>query len=343
MSKIRILSIDGGGIRGILPGVILTRLEYKLQNLVKDDSRRLADYFDFFAGTSTGGILSLSYLIPNKEDRPLLTAQESVNLYLDRGDEIFDVNLWQKLKSAGGIADEKYSADELEEAIEDTFKDIMLKDLLKPCIISSYDVRNGKPHFFKQHKSENEVYNYKVKDVARATSAAPTYFEAARIKNELGTPYALVDGGLFANNPCMVAYSEVRTMKFSGKVDYPTAKDMLIISIGTGSQSKSYTYKKVKDWGQLQWVKPVIEIMMSGNSSTTHYYLTQIFDTLSSKKDKECYHRLEPTVKIADSKMDNASIDNLKALHEDALNYVSTKEVDEELDVIAKKLISSQF
>ena len=185
-----------------------------------------------------------------------------------------------KVKSGFGITDEKYSADELEEALQDTFQDKMLSDLLKPCIISSYDIRNAKPHFFKQHKSHNKIFNYKIKDVARATSAAPTYFEAARIKNELGTPYALVDGGLFANNPTMVAYSEARTMKFPDKINYPTAKDMLIVSIGTGSQSQSYSYKKVKDWGLVNWVKPIIEIMMSGNSSATHYHLTQIFDTL---------------------------------------------------------------
>lgn len=341
MSKIKILSIDGGGIRGILPGVILTRLEEKLQNQSGDESVKIADFIDLLAGTSTGGILSLAYLVPDDKNRPLLSAKDAVNLYLDRGDEIFDVNLGQKLKSGFGLTDEKYSADELEEALQDTFQDKMLSDLLRPCIISSYDIRNAKPHFFKQHKSNNKIYNYKIKDVARATSAAPTYFEAARVKNELGTPYALVDGGLFANNPTMVAYSEARTMKFPDKINYPTAKDMLIISIGTGSQSQSYSYKKVKDWGLVNWVKPIIEIMMSGNSSATHYHLTQIFDTLTKQYDKSCYHRLEPEVISADSQMDNASVKNLKLLEEDALNYVSKPEIDKELNEIAKKLLEN--
>ncbi|MDA9303618.1 hypothetical protein N9Q03_00600 [Flavobacteriaceae bacterium] len=105
--------------------------------------------FDFMAGTSTGGIFTLAYLTPNEDNRPKLKATEAVNLYLDRGDEIFDVNLWQKIKSGKGITDEKYDASELEEALDDTFGDIMLSNLLKPCIISSYDIRNGKPHFFK--------------------------------------------------------------------------------------------------------------------------------------------------------------------------------------------------
>jgi patatin-like phospholipase/acyl hydrolase len=247
MSKIRILSIDGGGIRGILPGVILCRLEEKLQLITGRDSVRLADYFDFFAGTSTGGILTLSYLIPDQSGRPLLTAKQSVDLYLKRGKDIFDVNLWQKLSSGFGIADEKYDERELENALQDTFQEYWLSDLVKPCIISAYDVQQGRPHFFKQHKTTNSIYNFKVKDVARATSAAPTYFEAACVQNQVGASFPLVDGGLFANNPAMVAYSEVHNMEFQGMPAKPTAKDMMMVSIGTGSKSKSYEYKKIKN------------------------------------------------------------------------------------------------
>ena len=290
MKKVRILSIDGGGIRGILPGIILTRLEKKLQVKTGNDNLRLSDMFDFMAGTSTGGILTLAYLTPNEDNRPKLTAQDAVNIYLERGDKIFDANLWQKIKSGKGIIDEKYNASELEEALDDTFGDLKLSNLLKPCIISSYDIRNGNPHFFKQHKSENKIYNFKVKDVARATSAAPTYFETARIKNDLSTPFPLIDGGVFVNNPALVAYSEVRNMEFNNINQSPTAKDMMIVSIGTGSTSKKYDYEKTKDWGAIGWIKPIIEIMMSGNSQTVHYHLKQIFGTLN-ENDKKDYLR----------------------------------------------------
>ena len=74
MPKVKILSIDGGGIRGILAGIVLTRLEEKLQILSKDKDVKLADFFDLFARTSTGGILTLSYLIANENQRPLLSA-----------------------------------------------------------------------------------------------------------------------------------------------------------------------------------------------------------------------------------------------------------------------------
>jgi patatin-like phospholipase/acyl hydrolase len=338
MKKIRILSIDGGGIRGILPGIVLTQIEKKLQKKTGDSNIRLSDMFDFMAGTSTGGILSLAYLTPNEDNRPKLSAQDAVNIYLDRGDEIFDVSAWQKIKSGKGILDEKYNASELEEALEDTFGDLKLSNLLKPCIITSYDIRNGKPHFFKQHKSENGIYNFNIKDVARATSAAPTYFETERIKNELGTPYPLIDGGVFVNNPALVAYSEVRSMNFSGIEHLPTAKDMMIVSIGTGSVSKKYEYKKAKNWGAVGWIKPIIEIMMSANSQTVHYHLMRIFETLNDS-DKKDYHRLEPKIVNADTEMDNARVENLQKLKEDGLSYISEANIDKELNDIVQKLI----
>jgi patatin-like phospholipase/acyl hydrolase len=338
MKKVRILSIDGGGIRGILPGIVLTRIESKLQKKTGNNDIRLADMFDFMAGTSTGGILTLAYLMPGANGHSKFTAQQAVDLYLDRGDEIFDISRWQKIKSLGGLTDERYDATELEEALEDNFGDTRLNELLRPCAIASYDIRNGKPHFFKQHKAKNnEIFNFSVKHVARATSAAPTYFEVARIKNDIGTPFPLIDGGVFANNPALVAYSEARNLTF-GTLENPTAKNMMIVSIGTGSVSRKYEYKKAKDWGAVQWIQPIISIMMSGNSQTVDYHLKQIFATLSEKDEKD-YYRLEPKIVTADIDMDNASVENMTKLKEDALSYISDSKVDKMLDNVVDKLI----
>jgi hypothetical protein len=116
---------------------------------------------------------------------------------------------------------------------------------------------------------------------------------------------------------------------------------MMIVSIGTGSKSKGYEYKKAKDWGAVKWIKPVIEIMMSGNSQTVHYHLKQIFGTLD-EHDQADYHRLEPDVITADSDMDNASIENLQKLNEDGLSFIAKKDIDKELDDIVEKLIKYQ-
>ena len=239
---VRILSIDGGGIRGILPGQILVRLEELLQE--HDSQSKLADYFDFMAGTSTGGILTCLYLFPDPQnpDRPRFSAKEAVDLYLERGDDIFDISLWRKIRSAAGTLDEKYDADELEEALEQYFDDTWLQDLLRPCLITAYDIKRRKPHFFTQHDARKPGKDFRIRDLARATSAAPTYFEAARIYSKSNIPYPLIDGGVFANNPTLCAYSECRTLDQGqdARIRKPRAAEMAILSIGTGSRRESY-------------------------------------------------------------------------------------------------------
>jgi len=333
--KVRILSIDGGGIRGILPGVILTFLEEQLMARAGKDVR-ISDYFDLIAGTSTGGILTCTYLVPGRDSngavtkRPKFTAREAVNIYLDRGDDIFRLSMKQKLLSKGGLTDEKFSAAELEKALFDYFGETMLSELLKPVLITSYDIRNRRAHFFSQiDAKQSAMHNYKVREVARATSAAPTYFEVAKVHSEFGTPYPLIDGGVFANNPAMCAYAEARSIDFSTATsnpeltDKPYAKDMIIVSIGTGSTPKPYLYDDAKDWGMIGWIQPIIDIMMSGNSETVNYQLRKIWETTGTPEN---YVRLEPALYDAKSDMDDASEKNLKALHEAGLKYVADNE-----------------
>jgi len=149
----RILSIDGGGIRGILPGQVLVELERILQLNTQDANARIADYFDLLAGTSTGGILTCLSLCPEspQSSRPRFTAKQAVDLYLERGDEIFDVSIWKRIQSAGGLTDEKFDAKELERALRDYGGNVRLSQLLKPCLIPSYNIEKRYPHFFTQH------------------------------------------------------------------------------------------------------------------------------------------------------------------------------------------------
>lgn len=270
---LRILSIDGGGIRGILPGQILVALEERLKS--KNPSARIADYFDLIAGTSTGGILTCLYLFPEKGGaQPKFSASEAVELYLERGDDIFDVSLWQGLSSGGGLWDEKYSENELERALKEYFGDLQLSQLLKPCLITAYDIRRRKTHFFKQHKAkDDQKHDFLVRDVARATSAVPTYFELPRVRSLSSPPkrYPLIDGGVFANNPALCAYAEAR------QIFKKTAKDIFILSLGTATtewncknqderekSQKPYHYNEAKDWGKFGWIRPVLDIMTQG-------------------------------------------------------------------------------
>ncbi|MEM6299340.1 MAG: patatin-like phospholipase family protein [Bacteroidota bacterium] len=341
---VRVLSVDGGGIRGILPGQVLAALERKLQHKTGDKTVKVGDYFDFMAGTSTGGILTCALMTPDPENPEKLkySAKDAVEIYLENGGKIFATSTFRNIRTGGGLVEEKFESDPIERILKEYFGDTKLSQLNHPCLISSYDVERGKPHFFTQHKAkefaamDNHGYDFLVRDVARATSAAPTYFEAANFHSLSGVGYTLVDGGIFANNPTLCAYSSVRQIDFGEEKTFPNAAEMLIFSLGTGSSPKSYDFDTVKSWGALGWIKPLINIMMDGVSKTVHYQLMQIFDAV---QQSENYLRIEPMLGDAESDMDNAKPDNLLHLREAGIE--TAEKYDWELERLADKLIEN--
>lgn len=339
----RILCIDGGGIKGILPGKVLVALEQKLRYKTNQDVK-VAEYFDFVAGTSTGGILTCALLTPDQRNpkRPEYSAEEAVDLYLKNGGKIFDIPTFHKVRTGDGLFDEKYPEAPIEAILEEYFRDTKLSELIRPCLISSYDMKRGQPHFFTQHdaiksvQAGNRGKDYYVRDVSRATSAAPTYFEAADIQSLSDVSYPLIDGGIFANNPTLCAYAEARKLSFGVDKMKPSAKEMLIFSIGTGGTDKSYEFKDVKNWGVIQWIKPLINVMMDGVAKTVDYQLKAIFDAVDAPKQ---YIRINPILGDANSDMDDAAEKNLKAL---AAAGTETAELnDKVLDQLADMLIEN--
>lgn len=316
----RILSIDGGGIRGIIPAQVLINVEEKLQKKTGNPDARIADYFDLIAGTSTGGILTCIYLYPDSANlnRPRFKAQDAGDFYLNRGREIFNIPFYKKWESLGGLVDDKFPVDSFEKLLLDYFQDCKLSELLKPCLISSYDLERRKAHFFTQHDAKaNPQADYFIRDVARATSAAPTYFEVAKIYSLTLESYVLIDGGVFANNPALCAYAEVRH-KFQ-LPDFredggPTAKDMVVLSLGTGDIKKEYPYEEARNWGKLQWLVPLLNIIMTGVAETVDYQMKQIFDAIEKPNQ---YLRINPILdKNRPLPIDDASEDNITALVE---------------------------
>ncbi|MEZ0484236.1 patatin-like phospholipase family protein [Fibrella aquatica] len=331
----KILSIDGGGIRGIIPGRILVDLETKLQQRTENPAARLADYFDFFAGTSTGGILTCLYLCPDKDDpnKSRFSAKEAVELYIKKGGTIFDTTVWQQFLGLGGVFDEKYDSEPLEKLLKRYFGNTRLSELRKPCIIPAYDIKRRAAHFFAQHDFAHKGpgSDFLIRDIARATSAAPTYFEVANIESLSKVSYPLIDGGVFANNPALCAYSEVRNAKKD-----PKAADMLIVSIGTGSQSRPYEYASARNWGQIGWVRPVIDIMMTGVAETTDYHLTRMF---SAVNQSDQYIRIQPAdLGDASPDIDDARPENIRALLQ--VGTETAQECQQEIDRIVDMLLA---
>jgi patatin-like phospholipase/acyl hydrolase len=155
-----------------------------------------------------------------------------------------------------------------------------------------------------------------VRDVVRSTSAAPTYFTPAKIKNLASNePMVNVDGGVFANNPAMCAYAECRDTEFVD-VGSPEAKDMLLLSIGTGGgQFDLPNLGKSGDWSVLNWAKSIPEIMMDGSIDTVDYQMKHLFGSLAVEYRKN-YKRIDVPLenRTYSSNMADASPKNIEAL-----------------------------
>lgn len=150
--KIRVLSIDGGGIRGIIPAKIMIKIEELLQEYSKNPNTRISDYFDLIAGTSTGSILAGLYLCPDGfgSTHSKYSAKEVLDLYLAHGGEMFERSWKTQLIDYFGLTSPLYKAEKLEKMLADYFGDLRLEDLVKPCLFPAYDVEHGEAIFFNQ-------------------------------------------------------------------------------------------------------------------------------------------------------------------------------------------------
>lgn len=342
--KIRILSLDGGGIRGIITCVILKYIEEELQKL-DNPTAKLGDYFDLIAGSSTGGLLTSILLFPDKNKKAKFSVEAALDLYAKKGESIFNVSLWEHMINPFGLFNEKISQRNLEKQLLEVFGDLQLQHFIKPCLITSYDIGQRKAKFFTSHEAESTLENFYVRDVCRATSAAPTYFEPAKIKSLYGQEFTLIDGGVYANNPALCAYAEARKIAFSKilgdkeKTDFPAINDMIIISVGTGEVHKPYTFEKFENAGKIKWIGPLIDILLSANVETVDYHLTKMYETLGPRNQKN-YYRLMPQLKNASPEMDDTSQKNIYELIQAGLFYVDQNR--EMLREIAKKLIKNK-
>ncbi|MCB0397704.1 MAG: patatin-like phospholipase family protein, partial [Flavobacteriales bacterium] len=267
------------------------------------------------------------------------TAEEAVNLYLLRGGDIFKKSARKKFTGLFGLTDEVYDEKNIEKVLNDVFDKAKLSELRKPCLITSYDIFRRKAHFFTQHDAKQwPAADYSVVDVCRSTSAAPTYFEVNKAVSETGVEYPLIDGGVFVNNPALCAYAEARTLfPKNGDGNMVTAKDMFILSLGTGTKKKAYEYKKAKDWGKIEWISPLIDIMMSGVSETVDFQLRQIYDAIDLPNQ---YVRIQPTLGDASTEMDDAEGENLHALR--MAGTESAEANNDTLDRIVDTLIAQE-
>jgi len=269
MAKYRILSIDGGGIRGLITTILLQRIA------AEPGMSNFLDNTDLLAGTSTGGLLALGLA----KGLPLDRIRET---YEKQGPKIFDDSWMDNIRDLGKIRGADYSIKPLKAELQNLFGQTNLGQLRKKVLITAFDLDNGddkarswKPKLFHNFAGPGNDRSELAVNVGLYTSAAPTYFPSVD---------GYIDGGVYANNPAMCALAQSQDKRYSPT---PALDDVVIFSMGTG-KSLEYISGPSHDWGYGQWIKPLIDLMFDGVSGIADFQCSQLLH--------ERYHRLSPTL-----------------------------------------------
>ncbi|MBD3927461.1 patatin-like phospholipase family protein [Nocardioides cavernae] len=323
----RILSLDGGGVRGLVPGLILKGIEERARC-------RTADMFDLVAGTSTGAIVALGLLRPSMTGRPARTAQEVVDFYLAVSRTIFRRSWRHRIVSANGLLGPRYDAAALERSLEEEFGSAMLAEAVQEVLITSYDIKAREPRIFKSREMtiDGRQQVQLMKDVLRATAAAPTYFSPARLIED-GCDLHLVDGGTVANNPTLCAYAHAMDLVIRGVSDF-AADEVVVLSIGTGAVGFDFATRSTLHGGALGWAKPLFDIVLDAQEDAVHYQMKRLLP------EGERYFRLQPELPQAVdgrrtrvNEIDNAGAENLRHLRSSAMELLAdTDTIDRIVD-----------
>ncbi|KAK8489366.1 hypothetical protein V6N11_082696 [Hibiscus sabdariffa] len=338
---ITVLSIDGGGIRGIIPGIILHFLESELQKLDGEEAR-IADYFDVIAGTSTGGLVTTMLTAPDERNRPLFAAKDIKAFYLEHGPRIFPQN---RLPFSGvmnmirGVMGPKYDGKYLHGVLKQKLGNTRLNQTLTNVVIPTFDIKQLQPIIFSSYEVKKcPDLNALLSDICIGTSAAPTYLPAhyfetedtdGKVKN-----FNLIDGGIAANNPALVAMGEVTKQINKGHSDFSSIEAashynrFLVLSLGTGSEklTEKYNAKQAARWGVIGWLisgnsTPLINAFGEGSADMVDFHISVIFKALSCEKN---YLRIQDDkLKGELSSVDVSTEENLKNLAKVAENLLN--------------------
>lgn len=318
---VRVLSIDGGGVRGMIPAVVIAALE-------RAAKKPIADMFDLVAGTSTGGIIATGLTHPSKR----LSGEDVIAFYRDHASQIFFRGWGRALTSLFSLADEKYPAGPLNRILQDHFgRQTWLSEVAgngangPELLITAYDIHDRTPSLFKSWRARGQRWDcdaetenaadkdFRLWEVARATSAAPTYFEPVRVEARSGKIRALIDGGVYANNPAMEAYVAARRI-------FPQENDIVLVSLGTGEDRHPLDLAKAKHWGLIEWARPLFKVLLGGLSDSVDYQLRELlpagYTRITKNFDGGVEHKSLQVI-------DDASADNIARLQNFADRIVS--------------------
>ena len=241
----RILTIDGGGIKGTFPASFLASIEDAIGDSV-------SNYFDLIVGTSTGGIIALGLGLG-------LSANEILRFYEEHGHFIFNGNRYLRWFKSLGFS--KYSSEPLKESLEICFSDKKLGNSKKRLVIPSLNLENGQVYVYKtaHHPRLERDYKEKAVDVALATTAAPTYFPTHR--SSMGVP--LIDGGMWTNNPMGMAVVEGIAL-----LEWPR-ESIKVLGLGCTNEPLDVNRGKEISLGKFYWAAKSLAVFMEAQSQAS--------------------------------------------------------------------------
>jgi hypothetical protein len=327
--SIRILSIDGGGIRGIIPAMVIQALLGKL---------KAQDVFHIIAGTSTGGIIACGLAKPNP-----ISLQDIIDLYVKYGSEIFEKGL---LDWSHYLRGPRYKPTALENYVASEFGSTYLSEVKNvELLVPSYAIGLPKekppgntcaPMFFRSWQARglllgkgvtSDEYDFKLDSIARATSAAPTYFPPATIVNKAGQSFTMIDGGVFANNPTICAMVEAYHLYHS--------TNFMVVSIGTGSEPTRIDASAALNWGDLSWAMPMMSIFQDGSAQTVSVETDELLGD-SHWRFNISLTTQTPQGETVNPDMDDASPANVQALVDKADQLIHAQR--DRIESLAKEL-----
>jgi uncharacterized protein len=300
--RFQILALDGGGLKGLFSAQVLAHLE-------EDTGTRIIDHFDLMAGTSTGGIIALALSIGKRPS-------EIVEFYSEHGPRIFPqahrARLLRRLRGP------RYRQEPLREALTTVFGDRLLGDAERMLVIPSYDIDNRTVHLFRTPHSPRLTRDLHIPmvDVALATSAAPTFLPSAIVQSA-----HLIDGGVWANNPTMVAVTEA-----GGELALPLSS-VRVLSLGTTSEVKRIP-SKLAVGGLLTWGRVISSVFLEAQAQTAFnqaYHLLGHEDIL----------RIDAAVAEGEFRLDLAHSEKLRAKAASISRYSTPGVREKFLDHIA--------
>uniref|UniRef100_M4CLH1 Patatin n=1 Tax=Brassica campestris TaxID=3711 RepID=M4CLH1_BRACM len=276
--KVCVLSIDGGGMRGIIPGKALAYLEQALKSKSGDPNARIADYFDVASGSGIGGVFTAMLFASSDGDRPIFNADDTWRFLANNGKRFYKPAsgtgriLNRVMKTGSG-------SKKLEKSMKESFAEMTLKDTLKPVLIPCYDLTSSAPLLFSRADAlETDGYDFKLWEVCRATWAEPGVFEPVEMRSVDGkTRCVAVDGGLAMSNPTAAAITHV----LHNKEEFPFVRgveDLLVLSLGTGQLvDVKYECDQVMKWKAKQWARPAVRISADGAADTVDQAVSMAF------------------------------------------------------------------